>query len=80
MSQTSSERRTLLVPMRWSNAGGNLARPNHIHHDVVRSPMPSEPLLKCPGHSPASRACQTSRGHRAGAPPTTDLGANVKSP
>ena len=39
MSQTFCERCGFPVPMRWLHAGGDLARPNHIHQCVDRPLM-----------------------------------------
>ena len=80
MSQTSCQRRGLLVPMRWRHAGGDLARPNHSRQGAVRPLIRSERLLKGPGHSPHLPRLQTSRRRLDGAPPTIDLRASVKSP
>ena len=47
MSQTFCERCGFPVPMRWLHAGGDLARPNHIHQCVDRPLMRSKRPPKC---------------------------------
>jgi hypothetical protein len=80
MSQTPCDRSHFLVPMRWPNTGGDLSRPNHSNHRAVRPLIPSEPLSKCPRHSPDLPCALTCRGRHAHVPPTIDLGAHIKSP
>jgi hypothetical protein len=80
MSRMSCQRCGLLVPMRWRHAGGALSRPKHSRQGTVRPLIRSERPLKGPRHSPDLPRPQTSRGRLAGVPPTTHLGASVKSP
>jgi hypothetical protein len=53
MSQTSCERCSLPVPMRWLHAGSHLSRPNSIHQCVgprvntLRTPPPEMPTALC---------------------------------
>ncbi len=80
MSQTSSERRRFLVPLRWIHAGGDLSR-----LDSRRSihPAPVD-TLQALAETPFSRSrppcLQASRSPRPSVAPTSELGANIKSP
>jgi hypothetical protein len=77
MSQTFCERCGFLVPMRWLHAGGDLARPNHIHQCVDRPLMRSKRPPKCFLHSPDLRHVQTCRWRRARLSPTIELGTDT---
>jgi len=77
MSQTFCERCGFPVPMRWLHAGGDLARPNHIHQCVDRPLMRSKRPPKCLLHSPDLRHVQTCRWRRARLPPTIELGTDT---
>ena len=79
MSQTSCERCGFPVPMRWLYAGGDLARPNHIHQCPDRPdalPTPAEVPIAC-----SDLACvQTCSSHPARVASTIEGGASIKSP
>ena len=77
MSQTFCERYGFPVPMRWLHAGGDLARPIHIHQCVDRPSMRSKCPPKCLLHSPDLRHVQTCSWHRARVPPTIELGTDT---
>ena len=77
MSQNFCERCGFPAPMRWLHAGGDLARPNHIHQCVDRPLMRSKRPPKCLLHSPDLRHVQTCRWRRARLPPTIELGTDT---
>ena len=81
MSQTSCERRSFPVPMRWLHAGSDLSRPDHGHQCAERPLMRSERAPKCLLHAPDLACLQTSQARSpAGVTPTIEIGANIKSP
>ena len=80
MSQTSSERRRFPVPLRWLHAGGDLSRLDSRHQCTRRPLIRSKRPPRCPSHSLARPCVQACRSRRPSVAPTSELGANVKSP
>ena len=68
------------VAMRWLHTGGNLARPDNIHHRTDRALMRSEHPPKCPLHPAELPYVQTRRSNPAKLTAIIELGAGIKSP
>lgn len=79
MSQTRCKRCGFTDPMRWLRAGGDLSRPNGIHHCADYALMRFERAPKCPLHSPDIASVNT-RWRQAGIPLMIEIGAKIKSP
>ena len=80
MSQTSCERCSFPVPMRWLRADGDLAQPNDIPQCADRPSMRPEHPPKCLMHSTDLPYPQTQSSNPASVTSIIELGAGIKSP
>jgi hypothetical protein len=80
MSQTSCDRCSFPVPMRWLRAGGDLAQPNRIPQCADRASMRSEHPPKCLMHFADLPYLQTPSSNPASVTSIIELGAGIKSP
>ena len=80
MSQTSRKRGGFPIPIRWLRAGGDLSRPNSIHHRRDRALMRSEPPPKCLLHPADLRYPQTPSSNPVSVTSIIELGASINSP
>jgi hypothetical protein len=79
MTKTSCERCSFPGPMRWLNAGGDLAQPSGIHQcahrALVRSERPPKSLMR----SPELPYVRTRRSNSVALTSIIELGAGIKS-
>jgi hypothetical protein len=78
MSQTSRNDCGFPVPMRWLHAGGDLSRPNSIHHYADRALMRFEHPPKRLLHSADLSYVQTRRSNPVRLTSIIELGADMR--
>ena len=79
MNDISSERRSLLVQLRWLNAGGGLPRSDHSDQYIERQSIRSNRPPKCKFQL-VERAVQTFGSRRDRIASNNELGRSIKSP
>jgi hypothetical protein len=79
MTKTFCQRCCCPGPMRWLNAGGELAQPSGIHQCAHRALVRSEPPPKSLMQSPELPYVRTPRSNPVAVTSIIELGAGIKS-
>ena len=80
MSHTDLERRNFPIPMRWSHASSDPARPADGPRPARRSLIRSKRLPRCLSYAPNLASALICRPHPVGVTSTLQPGAAIKSP